>query len=254
MRSGYVPLARSPRWATACSRACRSCECLCLDDVDAVAGRLAWERGLFGLLPRLRGAAAAAWCVPPQRRRRCCRGRCRIWARALPPAPCFSCAPSMRPSSARPAAAGARLRGLELPEETLRWLQRRFPRDMRTLYELLDTLDEAALVAQRRLTVPFIREVLGAPRRARAWSSWTASRATRRPSACASDFLLLGQGGAASLPADVRGAVGRAAAAGFVEGALGVGHADEVACRDAAAAASSTAASSPARRASSAWR
>jgi hypothetical protein len=28
------------------------------------------------------------------------------------------------------------------------------------LYELLDTLDEAALVAQRRLTVPFIRQVL----------------------------------------------------------------------------------------------
>jgi DnaA family protein len=55
----------------------------------------------------------------------------------------------------------ARLRGFELPEETSRWLQRRFPRDMRRLYGLLDTLDEAALAAQRRLTVPFIREVLG---------------------------------------------------------------------------------------------
>ena len=59
----------------------------------------------------------------------------------------------------------ARVRGFELPEETPRWLQRRFPRDMRTLYELLDTLDEAALVAQRRLTVPFIREVLSAAAR-----------------------------------------------------------------------------------------
>ena len=55
----------------------------------------------------------------------------------------------------------ARLRGFELPQETSRWLQRRFPRDMRRLYDLLDTLDEAALAAQRRLTVPFIREVLG---------------------------------------------------------------------------------------------
>ena len=54
----------------------------------------------------------------------------------------------------------ARLRGVELPDETLHWLQRRFPRDMRTLYELLDTLDEASLAAQRRLTIPFIREVL----------------------------------------------------------------------------------------------
>jgi DnaA family protein len=54
----------------------------------------------------------------------------------------------------------ARLRGFELPDDTSRWLQRRFPRDMRTMYELLDTLDEASLVAQRRLTVPFIRSVL----------------------------------------------------------------------------------------------
>jgi DnaA family protein len=52
------------------------------------------------------------------------------------------------------------LRGFELPEETARYMQRRFPRDMRTLYNLLDTLDTAALVAQRRLTVPFIRSVL----------------------------------------------------------------------------------------------
>jgi DnaA-homolog protein len=32
---------------------------------------------------------------------------------------------------------------------------------MGALYELLDTLDKAALAAQRRLTIPFIREVLG---------------------------------------------------------------------------------------------
>ncbi len=54
----------------------------------------------------------------------------------------------------------ARVRGFELPEETSRWLQRRYPRDMSKLYELLDTLDEAALIAQRRLTIPFIKQVL----------------------------------------------------------------------------------------------
>jgi len=51
----------------------------------------------------------------------------------------------------------AQLRGFELPAETARYLQRRFPRDMRTLCEILDTLDDAAFAAQRRLTVPFIR-------------------------------------------------------------------------------------------------
>jgi DnaA family protein len=57
----------------------------------------------------------------------------------------------------------AQMRGLELPEEAALYLQRRFPRDMDSLYGLLDTLDAAALEAGRRLTVPFIREVLAQP-------------------------------------------------------------------------------------------
>ena len=54
----------------------------------------------------------------------------------------------------------ADLRGFELPVETARYLQHRFPRDMRTLCEVLDTLDDAAFAAQRRITVPFIRDVI----------------------------------------------------------------------------------------------
>ena len=54
----------------------------------------------------------------------------------------------------------ARLRGFELPPETARYLQRRYPRDMRSLCEVLDTLDDAAFAAQRRITVPFIRDIV----------------------------------------------------------------------------------------------
>ncbi|MEO0421682.1 MAG: DnaA regulatory inactivator Hda [Pseudomonadota bacterium] len=63
-------------------------------------------------------------------------------------------------------AAGAALRlraaarGLELPDETITWLLRRARRDMHSLCALLDGLDEASLVAQRRLTVPFVRDML----------------------------------------------------------------------------------------------
>jgi len=56
----------------------------------------------------------------------------------------------------------AQARGFELPEETLRYLQRRLPRDMGHLCAVLDELDEAALAAQRRLTVPFIKSLLDA--------------------------------------------------------------------------------------------
>lgn len=51
-------------------------------------------------------------------------------------------------------------RGLELPEETANFLLSRSKRDMASLYTLLDKLDSAALRAKRRLTIPFVREVI----------------------------------------------------------------------------------------------
>ena len=54
----------------------------------------------------------------------------------------------------------AQHRGLELPDETAAYLIRRSRRDMASLYGLLDKLDLEALRAQRRLTIPFVRDVL----------------------------------------------------------------------------------------------
>ena len=51
-------------------------------------------------------------------------------------------------------------RGLALGEEAAHFLVRRLPRDMHSLCRVLDRLDEASLVAQRRLTVPFLRQAL----------------------------------------------------------------------------------------------
>lgn len=54
----------------------------------------------------------------------------------------------------------ARMRGLELAEEVTGYLLRHHARDLTTLFALLDELDHASLVAQRRLTIPFVRAVL----------------------------------------------------------------------------------------------
>jgi DnaA-homolog protein len=51
-------------------------------------------------------------------------------------------------------------RGLQLPQETSEYLLKRMPRDLPSLLQILDTLDEASLVEQRRLTIPFIRDEL----------------------------------------------------------------------------------------------
>ena len=67
-------------------------------------------------------------------------------------------APLEEAEQAEALARRARHRGLELPEETLTFLTRRAPRDFAALCRLLDELDLESLAAQRRLTVPFVRE------------------------------------------------------------------------------------------------
>ena len=50
--------------------------------------------------------------------------------------------------------------GLDLPDDTARFLLKRSRRDMASLYALLDKLDVAALRAKRRLTIPFVKNVI----------------------------------------------------------------------------------------------
>jgi len=57
--------------------------------------------------------------------------------------------------------ARARARGLELSEDVAAYLMRRFARDTHSLFALLDRLDAASLIAKRRITIPFLRELLG---------------------------------------------------------------------------------------------
>jgi len=164
-RAGYVPLAQLAPLGVGVLEGLPQLECLCLDDIDRITGHAAWEQGIFGLLRELEEAggrlvvsaqappALVRWALPDLGSR-CAAGA--VFQLRLLDDDEQHAALELR----------ARLRGLELPEETWHWLQRRFPRDMRTLYELLDTLDEAALSAQRRLTIPFIRDVLRSTARA----------------------------------------------------------------------------------------
>ncbi|MBU1629205.1 MAG: DnaA regulatory inactivator Hda [Gammaproteobacteria bacterium] len=55
----------------------------------------------------------------------------------------------------------ANARGMRINEEVAKFLFRRFPRDMRSLFDALNTLDRASLAAQRKITIPFVKEILG---------------------------------------------------------------------------------------------
>lgn len=132
---------------------------LCVDDVDAAAGDLAWEGALFRLFneaselgTRLIFAAAA-----PPRQSDWRLGDWRSRAAACAVYQLRELDDDGRIEALRLRAAQ---RGLHLPYETSEYLLKRMPRDMHSLFAILDELDEASLVAQRRLTIPFIRDAL----------------------------------------------------------------------------------------------
>lgn len=157
--SAYLPLRELRSLGVEALAGWQQIQVLAVDDVDAVAGMREWEQALFGLYREAQehGAllVATARDVP------------RALSFALPDlASRFNAANllRLRPLEEEQQREALRVRalarGLELPEETALYLQRHFPRDLATLCQLLDTLDDAALAAQRRITVPFIRSVL----------------------------------------------------------------------------------------------
>jgi DnaA family protein len=157
--AAYFPLARPLTLPPEALAGFERTRLLCIDDVDAVAGEAAWERALFRLFneaaelhTRLIFAAAGPprqsdWSLEDWRSRA---AACVVYQlRELDD--------DGRIEALRLRAAQ---RGLQLPYETSEYLLRRMPRDLRSLFEILDQLDEASLAAQRRLTIPFIRDAL----------------------------------------------------------------------------------------------
>lgn len=130
-----------------------------LDDIEAVAGHAAWERELFRLHQQLeeRGGRllVASQSVPGA-----LDFKLRDLASRLNGGLVLTLQALDEQEQQRALQLRAELRGFELPEDTIQFLQRRLPRDMESLCAFLDQLDQASLAAQRKLTVPFVREVL----------------------------------------------------------------------------------------------
>ncbi len=155
-RVAYLPLGE-PDLMPAMLEDLEQFDLVCLDDLQHVAGREDWEIALFHFYNRMQSRA----------------GRLVISASQAP-----ASLPLRLPDLASRLGWGlvfqvqemtdedkqaalqlrAQARGLELTDEVAAYLLRHAPRDMKSLFALLDRLDEASLAAQRKLTIPFVRE------------------------------------------------------------------------------------------------
>lgn len=133
---------------------------VCLDELEALPGSLAWQEALLHLYNRILDGgghlliasrtlpASGDWLLADL-------------ASRLRAAPVLQLALPRDEDRHAMLTARASSRGLILPDEVAGYILRRAPRDTGRLLGILDRLDEASLQHQRRLTVPFVKHILG---------------------------------------------------------------------------------------------
>jgi DnaA family protein len=158
--AAYVPLASVASHGTESLTGLGQLSYVCIDDAEAVAGDDAWERALFQLHQQLdeqRGRLVVASASTPA----ALAFRLRDLASRMNGGLVLTL--RVLDDDERIAALKLRasVRGFELPDDVAQYLLRHLPRDMTHLYSALDQLDVATLVEKRRLSVAFVRKVLG---------------------------------------------------------------------------------------------
>ena len=156
----YVPLAKIAELQPAMLEGLEGMEMVCLDDLEQLAGSEDWELALFNLFNQLRERNArllVAANLPPAQ----LPVRLPDLASRLSWGPCYHLSALDDAGRLELLIRHAQQRGLELSSDTASFLLQRIPRDMHNLTRVVEQLDQASLAAQRRLTIPFVREVLG---------------------------------------------------------------------------------------------
>jgi DnaA family protein len=156
----YIPLRQTAHLSPDLLEGLAGLDLVCIDDVETIAGRHTWEEALFTCYNRLRdagtGLLVSADRVPARLPLVLPDLRSRLeWGLV------YRVKPLDDEQRLRALQLRARNRGFDMPEETGRYLLHRGPRALPALFDLLETLDTASLAAQKKLTVPFVKDVLG---------------------------------------------------------------------------------------------
>jgi DnaA family protein len=155
-RAMYVPL---PADSPAVLVDLEQVELLAIDDLHSVAGDLGWERPLFAILNAYLGRHGSLLLAATATATQC---GFRLPDLASRGAGAVTYRVGQLDDAERAAALRlhAAARGLVLEPAAADFLLKRASRDMAALTAWLKELDRASLTEQRRLTIPFIRDVL----------------------------------------------------------------------------------------------
>lgn len=132
---------------------------ICIDDLEIILGHAMWEEALFHLYNRVRDAGKqlviAANEAPGFVGAELADLRSRLsWGLV------FQLQPLDDQQKLDVVYASARARGLSVSDEVVRFMLNHGERNLSILMSQLDQLDQASLSAKRKLTIPFVKQVL----------------------------------------------------------------------------------------------
>lgn len=155
-----LSFAEQPRPDPALLDGLESCALVAFDELQLVAGEPQWEQALFQLFNRMRELDRGLLVITANQAPRALGIALPDLASRLDWGMVVGLLPLDDENKLRALQLRAQLRGLSLSDEVGRYLLQHLARDMRSLCHALERLDRASLVAQRRLTLPFIKQVL----------------------------------------------------------------------------------------------
>ena len=159
-RCAYLPLDMAGLLSCEIFTGMEQLDLVCIDNLDLIMGMPDWEQAVFNFYNRWRdknkGTLIVTSSVAPANL------KCDLPDLASRLQWGLTYRINAMPDAAKISALQLRaeLRGLRLPIDVGRFLLNRLSRDMTTLVNTLDKLDKASISAQRRLTIPFIKDVL----------------------------------------------------------------------------------------------
>lgn len=133
---------------------------ICIDDIDAIAGHSDWEEALFHLYNRIRDQGSqklivSANTLPSNTQIKLADLKSRLsWGLVIQLTELHDA------HKIDTLQRHAQKRGFELPTSVAQFLINRCARNMHDLHQLLNRLDESSLVAQRKITIPFVKQTL----------------------------------------------------------------------------------------------
>ena len=155
----YLPLTQISDFTLEMFSSLEELSLVCMDDMDEIAGKEDWEAAAFNLFNRLREAQTPL-IMSSRRSPNGSLIRLPDLKSRLSWDLTFRLQPMDEAIKIAALKRRAETRGFELTDGVVEYLIKRVSRDAHNLFRWLDRLDKHSLIAQKKLTVPFVKQIL----------------------------------------------------------------------------------------------